>query len=130
MLQTAAALLFTGVLIAGCGRSARNNSVSGQVTVNGNPAGGATLTLLYEDGQSYPILIGSDGAFKVGQVPLGKATVTFSSPLVGSKGHRKGPTESLPKKVRVPAKYAKKDTSGLTWEITAGDNERTFDLKE
>jgi len=129
-LQTAAALLFSAALVAGCGGSARNNSVSGTVTVNGKPAAGVTLTLHYPDGQTYPILVGSDGEFKVAQVPLGKAAVTFYSPLVAVKGQRKGQTDPPRDKVKVPAKYATTETSNLTWEITAGENERDFDLKE
>jgi len=134
----AAAALFSCALMAGCGRSgSAKNIVSGTVTVNGQPAAGATLTLNYPDGNTYPIVIDKDGAFKVGQVPLGKATVTFSISTFGARARQmiKGSTDPrvqkmLTQTVVIPEKYTKKATSDLTWEITAGTNEKEFELKE
>jgi hypothetical protein len=144
------AVLFTATLVVGCGGDpAKNNVVSGKVSVDGKPAKGIALTLHYSEGSPVSIAVEGDGSFNKKGVRLGKATVTFTAstipPLVASrleemknKGAGQDTTDRAWKQrfpgtsggPPIPAKYASPKTSPLTWEITAGTNEQNFDLKE
>jgi hypothetical protein len=145
-LQTAAAFVVLSTLAMGCGggNSAKGNSAKGTVTLNGQPVANGTLTLHYANGQRYPITLKEDGSFKVAQVPVGPAKVTVTgAPGFGSMG-KLTPEEKekflaqLPPDKRgkatqtgpaVPEKYASPESSGLSWEITAGINQKDFPLK-
>jgi hypothetical protein len=118
--------------------------LSGTVTLDGKPAVGATMTLHYADGKTFQILVKDKGSFAAREAPVGTATVTFSSmgafvptgrnkemvekmmKNVATGSIQFGPAQSVP----IPARYSSKDTSGLTWEITSGKNEKSFELTE
>jgi hypothetical protein len=141
------AVLFTATLVVGCGSDpAKNNVVSGKVTVEGKPAKGAALTLHYGDGSPVSIAIQQDGSFQKKGVRLGQATVVFTGNTISTEMAKKleeikknmaGKSEEYQKYFgqaaggpAIPEKYTSLKTSGLTWEITAGTNEKSFDLKE
>jgi hypothetical protein len=146
LVLTAAALFLVGALVSGCGSRAGNNTLSGTVTVGGKPAAGAVMTLHYADGKTHQVTISDKGIFTAGAVPVGKATVTFSSMaqgMVDPTGRNKDKMLEMMKgfaptalqvgaaqMVPIPAKYTSKDTSDLTWEITSGKNQKTFELRE
>jgi len=143
-------LALLAALLSGCGSGdAKNNLVTGKVTVDGHPLANGSMTLHYDDGKKYPVPLKSDGTFNISQVPLGKAQVSFAAYSSGMQGvaaekqaefqkyyAAKAPAEQQAKAAQaletgpaIPEKYTNPKTSDLSWEIKAGKNEKTFDLK-
>jgi hypothetical protein len=135
----------------GCGKQGKKNEVSGKVVLvkkNGatQDVTGGIITFHPGSGPPYPGTIKPDGTFDLTGVPPGKMRVTveterLKNQTVGYTMPKKAPkdvtteqpeleTSERPKYVKVPALYAKPDTTKLTCEITEGKNEFTFDLKE
>ena len=83
-----------------------------ELTLNGKPVAGATVTFVPEKGKAVTGVTDANGRFVVGgDVPAGRYKVT-----VGGAG--------------VPAKYAGADTSALQVEVPAeGASSINFDLK-
>ncbi len=77
-------------------------TVGGKVTYNGQPLTDSVITFHFKDGQFMGARI-KDGMFRVDRLPSGAAKVTIDSKLI-----------------RLPAKFASPDTSGLTIEIKKG----------
>lgn len=145
----------------GCSKdSAKGVGISGNVTYQGKPVTGGTITFHPKaGGPPYTAVILYDGTFVGKSVPaLGEVFVTIdNSNLKGAEPAIADPTtfakekgenvkidpkmlqqkedikvdvSKRPKYVEIPEKYAKKDQSGLTWEIKAADNPpKTFELK-
>ena len=87
-------------------------TVEGVVTYKGKPLPDATITLHLADDQFVGAKL-KDGKYRVDRVPSGTVTVTITSA-----------------KVRLPAKFAGPDTSGLTVEVKAGIATFDFDLAD
>jgi hypothetical protein len=151
-LSAAALLGFACFLVAGCGgsNSGKTSEVDGKLLYKGKPVTGGVIVLFYDDGSSYPgALNGTDGTFKLTNLPAGKATVTVDT--AGVKGGAGGPAITLPPGqalpasmkemmakypkgegatvnqgtyVEIPRKYATKATSPLHWDIAAGENHK------
>jgi hypothetical protein len=105
---------------------------------------------------SYTIYIKPDGTYSATDLPVGDFDATIETESVntqgrptpdqygGSRGGKdKGRTVSPAPEdktasspggggtyVKIPAKFAKKDTSGLTVTLTKGSNEHNFELKD
>jgi hypothetical protein len=132
--------------------------VTGQVTYNGNPVEGATVTFR-PAGAGVPGALGSgDGQGAVGQTDSnGRFQLTTFSPNDGAvpgqyqvsirkldKAEQPevfdeddprydpdvGTEETAPPKHLLPEKYANPQTSGLTETVSDGENEFQFDLTD
>ena len=122
-----ALLLIAGVLVSGCGpRQEPVYPVSGQVLWSGKPLADAVVVLHPEDGTRRSLTAWTDasGRFQLTTyqpgdgAPVGTYLVTVEyRDLVqeGDERVRHGPN-------RLPACYAKPETSGLRCEVTAGTN--------
>ena len=118
-------LAVVAVAVAGCGGATAD--LSGTVTFRGKPVTSGTVQVLQPGGRVAVADIRPDGRFHVrGAVP-GPAGVGVSSPdprqagAGGGRGpHTPGPAD--PTWVRLPARYADPDQSGLTVTLTAGGN--------
>jgi hypothetical protein len=124
--------------------------VSGQVTYNGQPVTGGTITFYPQSGGAYPTSIDEKGAYAVSDLPAGEAAVSVETESVKktataedyNKGHvnpqlanssrpgGEGAAASAKKYVKIPPKYADPKTSGLTANLTAGRQEKTFQLAD
>ena len=133
--------------LLGCGGGGNGNkaSLSGKVTYNNARVTGGTLSLIPTSGAStgvpFPITIKPDGSFDVGDAPLGPMKVTIETDSVssaapgynmpGGANMPNAPKETGPvaKKVVIPEKYAKPDTTPLTWD-TSKEKTKNFNLED
>jgi hypothetical protein len=102
-------------------------------------------------GPAYPGVINPDGTYSFSDVPLGNVKVTITTEGVGATQpsmdemmQRAGvkPPEGMqgtgppvPEgmkavKVDIPAKYAKVDTTPLTYQVTEGSQTKNFELTD
>jgi hypothetical protein len=113
----------------GCGPS--TGTISGVVTLNGNPARDITISFLCPDGSVYTAMVDSDGKYSVDNVPVGPVKVTIQSPPPVSEGTqesiKKGKAPA-PKAGKVPVnpKYTDPANSGLSLTVKPGAN--PFDI--
>lgn len=145
-----AAAVAAAVGLSGCGGEVPRGRIHGTITVGGNPLSSATVIFLARDNKTYPVKLKPDGSFEVSGVALGsvKVSVQQDLPAVASKGQRslssqaKGVVdEKAGKSAEPPAvkgqsdgpsrlsRYADADKSGLTFELSAADQEWSVDLK-
>jgi hypothetical protein len=87
-------------------------TVEGRVTYKGQPLAGGTITFHLKDDQFVGAKI-KDGRFRVDRVPAGTVRVTIES-----------------QKVRLPAKYASEETSGLSAEVKKGKTTVNLELTD
>jgi hypothetical protein len=117
---------------AGCG----SPKVAGKVTYNGEPLHGGIVSITAANGWVGTSQINEDGTYSIANVPPGSAKIavdTYSSdaaPKLARKVKRP-PPKSEPKyvPVKIPAKYAKPETSNLTCEVTGGRQTHNIELK-
>lgn len=123
-------------LAAGCGtKETPRYPVTGKVLFEGKPAEHA-MVVFHPVGASGPdtvkptAKVGPDGTFKLPAqhaddgAPAGEYKVSVELWLAGVRAED-------PPSNRLPAKYSKPETSGLTATVSAGPNElATFDLKK
>lgn len=128
-------ILLTGVF-AGCGRTApqRGARINGTVTVGGKPAVRAAVRFFDEknvcvgagtvgDDGTYvavdvprkPLKVAVEEAPKESYVPVPPGTVTVPGTILGPPA-------------KIPKKYQKTDTSGLTLTVADGEKEKKLDL--
>jgi hypothetical protein len=131
-----AAALAAVALLAGCGGG---GSVSGKVTLDGQPLTSGTVT--FHPIASGPVAIGtigSDGRYElaVGQdrsVPPGEylVTVEATEPVAAEPTPAKGPPRppAAPKRI-TPAKYADRATTDLRFTVKPGGNKIDLELKK
>ncbi|MBN1395249.1 MAG: hypothetical protein JW959_09515 [Pirellulales bacterium] len=140
------AVVVLGLFLNGCGESRPNTaSVSGKVTYQGKPVTTGRITFYPVDG-SRPAMaaINEDGTYtlttfdKGDGAMLGKHKVTIKSTrTVGGTPideFAETPPDAVPAEPPklewlVPEKYARRDTTPLTAEITEGKNVKNFDLE-
>ncbi len=127
-------------LAAGCGSPA-TGTVAGTVTVGGAPVQNGLITFSSEVGNrdSFSAAI-LDGKYTTSAIPVGPTKVTVTNrganpadaPAKESGANDNiRPTASKQggkKVVIVPAKYGDVGTSGLTYDVTNGENAKDFDL--
>lgn len=128
------------LLVAGCGPAAApTGTVSGVITFQGKPVTAGTVTFRNDDkGLVASMPLGADGRYQLRfagglQIPVGAYDVTISPPephvpTAGelASGDAAGKTSVPHASPDIPQKYRSPKTSGLTFEVNAGEN--TFDL--
>ncbi len=109
-------LSIAGLLILACGCSLVRGwgRVSGRVTLDGQPLGGAIVTLLASDGRAATAETDAQGAF------------TVASPLAAGR-YRVSITPKAPRSP-VPERYFDPATSGLVVEVRGGENSLEINL--
>lgn len=125
------------LLCIGCGGGDDLAPVDGMVRLNGEPLTRGIVTFTPEAGRSASGTINSDGTFRLGTYD------ERDGALVGTHGVSITATEASsgrpnfdsdrvtpPKDLSVPPRYASAETSGLTFEVKAGEsNHAEFDLQ-
>lgn len=131
---------------AGCGDPTKA-SASGKVTYKGQALTGGQLNLTPSAGGApVPIFIKADGTFLGTDVPVGQYQVSVdtsgaagptsystggvTAPAGAAKANQPQPTGPGTKQVDIPAKYKDPKSSGLSWEIKAGKNDKNFELTD
>lgn len=116
------------LLLAGCGSDELPvGSVAGSVTLSGRPLPAGTITLVNSDrGFGASAEIDASGAYRIDTIPAGPYQVMIQGPEAPSP-------EQMAEGVRaetspVPQKYQSPETSGLSVEVTEGENQATFEL--
>ncbi len=117
-------------LLSGCGGSGEpTGTVSGTVTLDGQPVAAGQIGLISAAGFSAIADIGADGSFAVVEkLPLDKYTVTVSPPALTEAPGEEGGNAKLAV-TNVPLAYMDEATSGIVQEVTEGSNTVTIELK-
>ena len=146
---TAVGACFALAALLGCGSASSKAALKGTVTYKGAPVTGGTLVLHPASGAPFAISLKTDGSFQVDDAPVGSMKVTVETDSVASAGAGTGmpmgmkmPKDSTPppdmpkpdastapKRVVIPAKYAKAETTPLTWD-TQTEKNKTFELTD
>jgi len=118
------------LLAAGCGPDGARPHVRGQVSFQGKPVGGRTLTLVSEGAPgeffAQKIPLRADGTFE-GEVPSpGNYKVVIEEALAVQEGRK----TAKGNRIDIPAKYRAAATSDQVWPIQKGDNYREIELHE
>lgn len=84
-IASAAVLVALLIPIAGCGtKKTTGSSLSGKVTLNGQPVKGGTLQF-YSEAGAYTASIDGDGNYNLPDVPVGEMTVTVDNETLNPK---------------------------------------------
>ncbi|VTS06312.1 Uncharacterized protein OS=Planctomyces maris DSM 8797 GN=PM8797T_22398 PE=4 SV=1 [Tuwongella immobilis] len=123
-------LLLALVGTMGCGSGEKPaGTVSGTVTLAGNPLLTGDVNFSGKDGSAAIARIGEGGAFKVdGVVDTGEYTV-FVTPTP-PEPQMPGKKAAAPKKFDVPAKFRSASTSPVKVTVESGSNNLKIDLKD
>ncbi len=117
-------------LLSGCGGSdGPIGTVSGKVTLDGEPVTAGEIGFISDEGFSAVAEIGSDGSFALFEnMPVGKYTVTVSPPAITEAPGEEGDTAELAS-TNVPEGYMDEGTSDISKDVTEGENTMTIELK-
>jgi hypothetical protein len=144
--------LLLSLCLAGC---SSKGTVSGKVTYKGEALRQGVVLFLAADGWTGSALISEDGTYRIANLTPGsfKLAVETSADLAPSGRQTKGPPggkwrppkdAAVPKEVeeavrqplqqvsappRLPAKYTKAETSGLTCQVKPGRQNHDIDLQ-
>jgi hypothetical protein len=126
------AVIGTAALV-GCGGGSESE-VSGTVKLDGAPVGPGVIVFAPIDGTSNP----ADGAIQVDgtyflktsrQIGLKAGRYKASVSVLDQPEVKPGERSMVPAKLVTPEKYADASTSGLEYDVVAGDNTINIDLK-
>jgi hypothetical protein len=140
-------------LAAGCGpHSNLPAKVSGKVTYNNQPVPGGNIVFHSKDQGSYSGTLGESGTYEIEGLPAGDLVVTIETETLNPKNKAPAyaggrgaandkqyeeamkkmgrPVPPETKYVKIPAKYAKEDTSGLTVTLKSGKQTKDFSLTD
>jgi hypothetical protein len=93
----------------------QKGSVEGKITFKGKPLPGGTITFHPEKAGPITATINQDGTYAARNVPAGAVKVSIET-----ESARPKPGQPPVRFVPIPKKYAKPDTSGLTFRIVEG----------
>jgi hypothetical protein len=138
--------------VAGCGPSHKERArVKGTVSIGSKKLNSGTVEFRTKDNRSGSAPIDAEGNYDMPDAPVGEVTilVTVSAPskMMMSMGAGNRPKPATPtgtgadkmggpkmidpaKAVRVPEKYGKAETSGLTYTVTKGEQTKDINLTE
>ena len=115
------------VWLGGCTSAEPTGTVSGKVTLEGEPVTEGVVSFLSESGYSTTADIQPDGSFSVtGGMPADKYTISVSPP---EPTEALAPGEAEMAKSPIPRGYFDESTSDIVEEIKEGENTVTIDLK-
>jgi hypothetical protein len=127
--RAAAAVALLALVPTGCGSSP--GSVTGTVTLNGNPVGSVSVSFVAGDGTIRSGFTAADGTYRVEEVPTGPVQVTVQGTEVVTetvqqdlKKRGGAPAPKKTTKSPVPARYGDSSTSGLSLTVKSGDNNK------
>jgi len=131
--------------LVGCGGS-KKASVSGKITYKGEPLGNGTVVFIGEKSAGGSSPIGADGSYKMRDVPVGPMKITVetvpSRPAPKTPNMPKAPNmpEMPPmpgqenaapgKYVKIPDRFKDPAKSGLTYDVTPGDQKHDITLPD
>jgi hypothetical protein len=118
--------LALALLASGCGP--RYGNISGKVTYKGAPVAGGTITFYDSVNQNRSTDIKPDGTYTIPRVASGQARVTVAAPMDIKFGGKAISGDANVKPMNLPAKYSDPEKSGLTYDVTAGENQKNFEL--
>lgn len=146
-------LLLVGAvgLVVGCGGDVPRSTVTGTITYRGKPLRDAAVVFLASDNQTHALIINTDGRYKVDGVARGTVRVVVqpepesaaSSRPEKPAAPRRGGAEDAKDAARAPApppapatksgppidpKYAKPETSGLSFELKEPTQQYDLDI--
>jgi len=121
-------------LLGGCGSSSKLGTVTGKVTIDGQPpASGTTVIFIGPDNKSQMAApVESDGTYRALEVPLGLNKIAvkgMAGTAVGGKLPDLPGMTPVAKGVPVPKKYENPD-NGQQFEVKPGNQEHNLDLKK
>lgn len=139
-LVIASSLMVAVGLAPGCARRSTmgGTRVTGTVTIGGKPASGATVRFFDDEGKSVGAgTAGDDGAYAAVDVPQKPLKVAVeegaSTGPYGFKPPDPGtavlPGTPLVPPAKIPKKYQKPDTSGLTVTVSGKEQKQDFSLE-
>jgi hypothetical protein len=127
-----AGILLAAMAAAGCGRP--QATLSGKVTVQGQPVGAGTVLFVGPDNQVATGTLDADGRYVAPQVPMGTVKVAVQTlrpeQLRGAARPKDAPPlpNRLTNLVSVPAKYQNPETSELTCNVQRKQQEYNIEL--
>jgi hypothetical protein len=145
--KPSAAGLLLSFLALGCGGSnATVNTLEGKITYKGADVTGGSIIFYPAGGGPVPGFIKADGTYIASDVPPGEVTVTIDTASVQNTGkvivsgkapsgsdaskYPGGDIQGGAKAVKIPAKYADRNKSGLKFTVGNGKNEKNFELTD
>jgi hypothetical protein len=139
-------------VLVGCGGKKPTNqaSVKGTVTYKNAPVTGGMIMVIPAgtSGTGTPVAIKPDGSFQGIGLPVGNVLVTVDTSNLKNKPSLPQPPPGMKPPpgvnqadinvnmpdfgtyVEIPAKYAKKETSGITWDLQPGTQEKPITLAD
>lgn len=120
---------------SGCG-SGGTGIVSGKVTVDGKPVTHGTIFFVSEVGKKDAFAAGIiEGDYTSEPMPVGGTKIYIVSrevppggPGGGGNDLQKSSPKASPKVIKVPERYGSPETSGLTYDVVKGDQNKNFEL--
>jgi hypothetical protein len=139
-------LLIVAFTLAPLGCGAGKASLSGKVLFKGRPVTQGSVSVYSETGAFASADIQPDGSYSIPECPTGKLKIAVSSPdpqeiaaqaATAKASGRLAPNAPEPPAPKAPAtswfsldpRYANPDDSGLTVDVSAGDNEHDIILE-
>jgi hypothetical protein len=107
--------------LTGCGPG--KGDVSGTVMYQQKPVAGGTVTFYDEANGVASDTIKEDGTYTVRNVGTGTAKIAVVAPMAISM-----PGLNAPKPIEIPTKYADREKSGLTYQVTRGSQTHNITL--
>lgn len=135
-----ASLLVVVVLAPGCARrtTISGTRVHGTVTIGGKPASGATIRFFDDEGKSVATATAADdGSYTAVDVPQKSLKVAVEEGATTGPYGFKPPDPGTPvlpgtplvPPAKIPKKYQKPDTSGLTATVSGKEQKQDFSLE-
>lgn len=111
----------TVTILSGCGPG--RGDVTGTVMYQKKPVAGGTVTFYDEQNGVASDTIKEDGSYTVKSVGAGAAKIAVVAPMPISM-----PGLNAPKAITIPDKYADRERSGLTYQVTRGSQTHNITL--
>jgi hypothetical protein len=117
-----ASIPLLAILLLGCGKSSNLATVKGKVLLDGQPLTNGSIMTIPVAGKGAKATIQSDGSFELhtNADSDGASLGVHKISVVAYDGIRTGP-ESPPPKLIVPDRYTSPESSGLTIDVKASE---------